>query len=63
MTVFDEGPLGDQPEESQKVMDSLMAAMEGREVAEPKLKIVQVHDSVFERIAAVRCPKNREEPS
>jgi hypothetical protein len=51
--VFDEGDLKNKPEDARRVMDSLMSIMCGEEATEPKLKIVEVHDGVFVRIAAV----------
>lgn len=55
--MFDNGELRDQPEESQKVMDRLMAPMLdkefGEELREDRLRIVQVHDSVVRRMSKV----------
>lgn len=36
-------------------MDSLMADMDGAEHNQPKLKIVEAHDTVVRRIVAVWC--------
>ena len=59
--VFDNGELRDQPEESQKVMDRLMAPMLDQEfdgeIREDRLRIVQVHDSVVKRIRKVSWSK------
>lgn len=51
--MFDNGHLKDQPGQASQVMDSLMAAMDGIEHNERKLKIVEAHDTVVTRIAAV----------
>lgn len=51
--MFDNGHLKDQPGQARQVMDSLMAAMNGTEHNKPKLKIVEAHDTVVKRIAAV----------
>ncbi|PTB36255.1 hypothetical protein M441DRAFT_151771 [Trichoderma asperellum CBS 433.97] len=52
--MFDNGCLRDKPEESQRVMESLMMPMMGKssylDVAD-RLRIVQAHDTVFQRIA------------
>lgn len=57
--MFDNGELRDQPEESQKVMDRLMAPMLDTEfngeLREDRLRIVQVHDSVVRRMSKVSC--------
>lgn len=54
--VFDNGCLRDKPEESQRVMESLMMPMMGKssysDMAD-RLRIVQAHDKVFQRIAMV----------
>lgn len=52
VAVFDNGHLKDQPGQARQIMDSLMAAMDGTE-HERKLKIVEAHDTVVRRIAAV----------
>ena len=56
--MFDNGDLRDQPEESQKVMDRLMAPMLkkefNQELREDRLRIIQVHDSVVTRVNQVR---------
>lgn len=53
--MFDNGHLKDQPGQARHVMDSLMAAMDGTEHNQPKLKIVEAHDTVVKRIASVWC--------
>lgn len=55
LAVFDNGHLKDRPGEARRVMDSLMAAMDGNKYNQPKLKIVEAHDTVVKRIAAVWC--------
>lgn len=53
LAVFDNGHLKDQLGQARQVMDSLMAVMDGKEHNQPKLKIVEAHDTVVRRIAAV----------
>ncbi|KAL7894231.1 isoprenoid synthase domain-containing protein [Trichoderma sp. SZMC 28014] len=52
--MFDNGCLRDKPEESQRVMDSLMMPMTDDSShlgTKERLRIVQAHDTVFQRIA------------
>lgn len=57
VSVFDNGELHDQPAEAQRVMDSLMMPMLGQHSqTEKRLSIVRAHDSVVERVFAVRYP-------
>lgn len=54
--MFDNGHLRDKPEESQRVMESLMMPMMNNSPysdAKERLRIVQAHDTVFQRIAVV----------
>lgn len=54
--MFDNGHLRDQPEEAQLIMESLMMPMLGAQYTEEgRLRIVQVHDTVVERMRMV-CP-------
>ncbi|KAK1252163.1 hypothetical protein MKX08_003350 [Trichoderma sp. CBMAI-0020] len=53
--MFDNGYLRDKPEESQRVMESLMMPMMKQSIrldTNERLRIVQAHDTVFQRIAA-----------
>ncbi|EHK42537.1 terpene synthase [Trichoderma atroviride IMI 206040] len=53
--MFDNGCLRDKPEESQRVMESLMMPMMKKSShldTKERLRIVQAHDTVFQRIAA-----------
>lgn len=55
--VFDNGYLCGQVEESQRVMESLMMPMVGQSCAtESRLRIVEAHDTVVERVFAVEYP-------
>lgn len=57
--MFDNGHLRDQPEESQKVMETLMMPMLGGSLhmdMQNRPRIVQVHDTIVERMAVVRQP-------
>jgi hypothetical protein len=52
--VFDNGCLREHPEESKVVMESLMLPMLGPITEnERRLRIVQVHDTVVERLITV----------
>ena len=52
--VFDNGCLREHPEESKIVMESLMLPMLGKVPEnERRLRIVQIHDTVVERVFAV----------
>lgn len=61
MAVFDNGHLKDRPDQARQVMDSLMAAMDEKGHVQPKLKIVEAHDTVVKRIgevwSSVSCAK------
>ncbi|KAF7563563.1 hypothetical protein G7046_g584 [Stylonectria norvegica] len=57
--MFDNGELRDQPEQSQRVMQSLMASMLGplgKQDHENKLRIVEVHDTVVLRVSLKSSP-------
>ncbi|KAL7816077.1 isoprenoid synthase domain-containing protein [Trichoderma aethiopicum] len=57
--MFDNGHLRNEPEASQRVMESLMMPMLGKTAnldSEDRLRIVQFHDTVVERMA-LRTPK------
>jgi hypothetical protein len=59
--VFDNGHLRDKPEESQRIMESLMMPMLGNCShlnTEDRLRIVEVHDTVVQRMAIVSSPEN-----
>ncbi|KAH8762474.1 isoprenoid synthase domain-containing protein [Diaporthe sp. PMI_573] len=48
--MFDNGHLKDRPDQARQVMYSLMAAMDEKGHVQPKLKIVEAHDTVVKRI-------------
>lgn len=55
MSVFDNGCLRELPVESRRVMDSLMMPLLGKHSEdENRSRIVKVHDTVVERVFAVR---------
>ena len=54
MTVFDNGHLRQNPEKARQMMDRLLSTMRGNEETSlPKPSLVEVHDSVWQRIAKV----------
>lgn len=58
--MFDGGELGgelkDDPIKSRKVVDSLLEPFrEGRQVQEGRLRIVEAHDDVVNRMSSVRA--------
>ena len=53
--MFDNGSLRERPEESQRIMESLMMPLLGKYFkVENRLRIVEAHDSIVERLFAVR---------
>jgi hypothetical protein len=53
MLVFDEGSLKSDPNQSQVVIDSLMADMLDKTYTRTKSAVVQAHDDIFRRVSQV----------
>ena len=53
MAVFDNGHLRENPVEAQKMMDSLLSGMRREESKISKVPLIEVHDSVWQRIVKV----------
>ncbi|KAK5999191.1 (+)-eremophilene synthase [Cladobotryum mycophilum] len=58
--MFDNGELRDQPEEAKRVMDSLLIPMLGGELDRDRRRIVQVHDTVVERMSMESSPSTQQ---
>lgn len=53
MAVFDNGCLRQSPEKAQQMMENLLSIMRNEESPLPKTSLIEVHDSVWHRIAKV----------
>ena len=51
--VFDEGYLGRNPEQAHQMMDSLLSSLRGQRSKIPKIPLVDMHDTVWQRIVKV----------